>query len=932
MLVQPSVRRRKVAVSVSAVSILLFIATLTSDIGASGATELTTPSGSQSNPTVLENSKPGDPRFASVIAPFTTDSLKADDGDSPEPGGPVPGADVIPSEGSPAPSIGSDAITVDPNGFQANSTPNLRGYAGAESVNRGDNIGLHISSATPRYVVEIFRTGWYGGAGARLVFTTTVTDGVLRSVPAPDANGKVDAGWPQSLAVNTAAFPSGAYMVALSTEGATKASGLIPFVVREDSRVSPILLQMPTQTWQAYDNFGGKSLYDANSTNSKRAYKVSLNRPYDAGGGQSQFAGMYNLIRFLEREGYDVTYATSSDVDRDANLMNNHRVFLTGWHDEYWTGQMFTNALNWIAQGKNFVSLASNSIYWQTRYEDNRRTLVAYKDAALDPVTDPKQKTVLFRSTQVDRPESEITSSMFESSWDYGKAADWVVTNSNHWIYAGTGLGDGSRIPGLVGYEWDRFFDSSLYLKDLFNPRIKTAGVTQVSDSPLYTPSTNRNDPNRQQATIREQPNGAIVFNAGTNWWNFFLIGNPQYLVTPQAPAVALVEKITRNILNRTTLASTSVPLLTTTAPARLLDTASGATVDGAGGVGMLSPQVVREVQIAGRGGIPAGAKAAVLTLTVANSSVDGWAVAFPCGSVPTASNVNFVAGQKVVNTAVVALSPTGSVCVMSSVAAHMLIDATGYAPASSALVVSKPSRLMDTRAQPTVDGQSSGAGPITAGGTATIQVTGRAGTALGSDAVMLNLTSVAPRAAGYLTAYPCEKSVPNSSNLNFVAGQIVANTALVPLGPSGKVCVRSSALTDLVVDQVGVVQSGAGFISGQPARLLDTRGYGTIDGGYNGIGLLGGDLDINVGARGATASESFGVVAFNVTVVDPPSDGVVYIGPCAGGKVAAVTFRKGFTVAGFALVKPDGPSKICITTTVLTHVLVDRLGTIPIP
>jgi hypothetical protein len=921
---QPSVRRRKVLAAISAASIFLVVSTFTSNVTAVGA--LGQPSGDAVNPTVAENSKPGDPRFRSMVAPFTTDSLQADDGDSPPPDA------SIPSEGSILPNVGSDAISVDPNGFQANSTPNLRGYSSAESVNRGEYIGLNISSATARYVVEIFRTGWYGGAGARLVYTTTMTNGVLRTVPAPDVNGKVDVGWPQSLAVDTSTFPSGAYMVALSTEGATKASGLIPFIVREDSRVSPILLQMPTQTWQAYDNFGGKSLYDANSTNTKRAYKVSLNRPYDAGGGQAQFAGMYNLIRFLEREGYDLTYAASSDTDRDANLMNNHRVFLTGWHDEYWTGQMFTNALNWIAQGKHFVSLSSNNIYWQTRYEDNRRTLVAYKDAALDPVTDPKQKTVLFRSTQVDRPESEIMSSMFESSWDYGKSADWVVTNANHWMYAGTGLTEGSHITGLVGYEWDRFFDSSLYLKDLFNPRIKTAGVTQVSDSPMYTPSTNRNDPNRQQATVREQPNGAIIFNAGTNWWNFYLIGNPQYLVTPTAPAVALVEKITKNILNRMSAPPTTAPLLTATSPARLLDTTGGPTVDGVGVGTPMTGGVAREVKVAGRAGVPNNAVGALVTMTVLNPASDGFLLAYQCGTVPLASNVNFFKGQSASNTVIVPLSATGSVCLFSSANANVTADISGFSAYGSKLIASTPARLLDTRpGQTTVDGIGAATGKLGAGGVVQVKVGGRGGIPNGAGAVLLSVVTVDSTGPGFFSAYPCENAAPNASVLNYEPGQVIANTVLVPVGASGLVCILTRSPSHVVVDALGSIPGGVGFVPGQPARLLDTRpGYTTIDGGYAGIGMLGGDLTVNIGARGAP-NDPAGLYALNLTATGSGAAGSLLVGPCDGTYVTAATFRAGATVAGFALVKPNASQQICIRTTVNTHVIIDRMGTLPV-
>ncbi len=280
------------------------------------------------NPTQIENQKPGAPDYQGRTGITNT---------------PIGQEGELPID---EPRAGPSALapTPTPGGFVVYSTPDLRGYAAQESVNRGQKVGLHISSKYARFDIAVFRNGWYGGTGARLMYEATLTNGVLRSVPAPDVNGKLDAAWPQTTMIDTTTYPSGAYLVTLSQEGSAMPLELIPFIVRDDSRVSDILFELPTQTWQAYNNFGGKSTYDSNSTNTKRAYKVSYNRPYEYGGGAGEFAAVYNLIRFMEREGYDVTYAASSDLDRDATIMNNHKVLVSGYHDEYWTGQMFTTS------------------------------------------------------------------------------------------------------------------------------------------------------------------------------------------------------------------------------------------------------------------------------------------------------------------------------------------------------------------------------------------------------------------------------------------------------------------------------------------------------------------------------------------------------------------------------------------------------------
>jgi hypothetical protein len=859
------------------------------------------------NPTVEENRQPGSTAYSDQTAPLRL------------------GSELAHEEQAPPSDTEAAVIALNPNAFSTQSTPNLRGYAARESVNRGESIGLNISSATAAYVVSVYRAGWYGGTGARLYTETTMNNGVLRSVPNPDINGKVDVNWPTSLVLDTSSYPSGAYMVVLSTVGATRASGLIPFIVREDSRVADVLFQIPTQTWQAYDNFGGKSTYPINSTNGQRAYKVSLNRPYEAGGGEGQFAGVYNAIKFLEREGYNVTYAASSDLDRDANIMANHKVLLSVYHDEYWTGQMFTNLQSWLRQGKHFMSLSANSIYWQTRYEDDRRTLVVYKDAALDPVADPRQKTVLFRSPTVDRPESELFGGMYESSFDYGRSADWVVKNPNHWIYAGTGFVDGSRIKSLVGYEWDRLFD--VFLRQAFNPRLDLTGVTMLSDSPVYTVTASKDDPNRQQATVKEMSSGAIIFNPGTNYWPLLLIGTPQYALTVDPTTVTAVERITKNALNRmigtvpTPVSSgpgTVVPLAST----RMADTLGGPTIDGSTGGGALAPWVSREVQIGGRGGVPSNARAAVVTVTL-SPSASGWAVVFGCGALPNSSNLNFTANTTVTSTMLVPLSASGTVCVNSVAAAQFKLDVSGFVPASSSISVNAPSRLFDSRV----------GAPLEAGTVKSVAVLGNGGLPASAAGVFLNLTAVTPASGGWLTAYACDGALPNTSNVNFVAGQTVPNTVFVALGVSGTVCVRTSARTHIIVDALGAVPSGPGFVSGISARLVDTRiGFTTIDGRFASTGALrgGSNLGFEVGSRGAAPGQAAGVVALNITVVNPQSAGTVSVGWCGGGQVTVLSFNAGAVLAGFAMVKPDPLGNLCVSSTATTEVLVDRLGTIP--
>lgn len=159
--------------------------------------------------------------------------------------------------------------------------------------------------------------------------------------PAPDGNGEVRAGWPVTNTLTVpAAWVTGYYLVRIVLSDGSLPGG-IPFVVREPAAAtapSAVVVQVPVNTWQAYNAWGGRSLYDFNSGGS-RANRVSFDRPYlwIGPGAQVMTSWELSLVRFLESEGVDVSYATDTDVDRDPAVLTRHRVAITAGHGEYWT-------------------------------------------------------------------------------------------------------------------------------------------------------------------------------------------------------------------------------------------------------------------------------------------------------------------------------------------------------------------------------------------------------------------------------------------------------------------------------------------------------------------------------------------------------------------------------------------------------------------
>ena len=251
---------------------------------------------------------------------------------------------------------------------------------------------------------------------------------------------------------------------------------------------------------------------------------------------------------------------------------------------------------------------------------------------------------------------------------------------------------------------------------------------------------------------------------------------------------------------------------LTSFTPQRLLDTRVGyTTVDSlyAGG-GSLGAGSVLTLPITGRGGVPVNADSVIFNLTATNPTAPGFVTVWS-GDVerPKASTLNFVAGQTIPNLVVSKLSSTGTVSLFNNAGSTDLIaDVTAWFPANADMTPITPARLLDTRVEAndtTVDGQSQGVGPLAAHTVFDLQVVGRGDVPpAGVSAVVLNVTVTNPAAPGFLQTWSSGSVRPAASNINYVAGQTIANLVIAKVGTNGKVSLFSKANTDAVVDVVG--------------------------------------------------------------------------------------------------------------------------------
>jgi len=456
---------------------------------------------------------------------------------------------------------GTDAWQIPLDGFsQSDDTNNqIKAYAAAPSVNRGGTLTFHVTvNPVQNYTIDFYRLGYYQGLGGRLMRHVGSRAGVTQApCPTVDAStGLIACGWTPSYTLSVpTGWTDGIYFAVFSN--AQKFQTFVPFVVRNDSRQATLVYQQPVNTYEAYNNYGGKSLYSFNSTNGP-AYKVSFDRPYVDDGSGDFFGWEVYLVQWLEQKGYDVTYTTDVDVDANANRLKSFKGVVVGGHSEYWSKGMYDAVQAARDAGVSLAFMGSNDVYWQVRYEPSpagvaHRVLVAYKTSeppnAIDPITatQPSLTTTQWRQNPVNRPEQGLLGVQFTSqtgdTWD--STVPYVVTNSSDPLYAGSGLADGSSVPGIVGYEADRQWAEY--------PRPSSQSATLLSNSP-YTSVIGLAD--HQNASLYKALSGAWVFSAGTEAWPWAL-SRPGYI----SPAI---QQATVNLLN---MMVNNVPVKVTPTP-----------------------------------------------------------------------------------------------------------------------------------------------------------------------------------------------------------------------------------------------------------------------------------------------------------------------------------------------------------------------------
>ncbi|HEY8546717.1 MAG TPA: N,N-dimethylformamidase beta subunit family domain-containing protein [Acidimicrobiales bacterium] len=382
----------------------------------------------------------------------------------------------------------------------------IEGFTDRVSGQAGEPVRLFVRTPAPGYQVTAYRLGHYGGAGARQVWQSPP----IASVPQPDctvepATRMVDcSNWAPSLTVDVGDdWVTGQYLFKLVPS--TGSASFVPYVVRDDRSRSDVLVVSDVTTLQAYNGWGGHSLYGGEGG---RSTVVSFDRPLDTGWAMSGILGdSYNVGVLVESMGLDVSYTTNVDQHERPELLRDHRVIVSGAHDEYYTLEMRNGLEAAREAGTNIVFLGANAVYRRIRLEPSplgpSRRQVNFRDATADPLygVDPERVTASWRDAPAARPESSLTGTYYECN-EPGLRADMVIVDASAWMFAGTNVVAGQRWPEVVREEYDRVTPAAPTPPDiqvLAHSPLVCRGQASFSDMAYYT-----------------APSGAGVFDTGT--------------------------------------------------------------------------------------------------------------------------------------------------------------------------------------------------------------------------------------------------------------------------------------------------------------------------------------------------------------------------------------------------------------------------------
>lgn len=457
--------------------------------------------------------------------------------------------------------------------WQVNSDdPTIAGFTTDISATPGGTVQFKVNTNASSYQINIFRLGYYQGIGARQVATLNVN--TRTNQPACDVDpttAMTDCGnWAVTATWNVPSTAVSGLYYAVLHRNDTGGENEMAFVLRNDSSHSDILFQTSDETWEAYNSYGGNSLYTGTGPGANGAsYAVSYNRPLSGEGDENFiFNAEVPMVYFMEQNGYDVSYTTDVDSARNGALIKNHKVFMSVGHDEYWSNEQRANVQAALDAGVNAAFMTGNDTFWKTRWGNSVdgsntawRSVICYKETLASAKIDPTSTwTGSWRDPRFSppsdggRPEDAMIGQMFQMNGyrsdslqvpaTYGKMRLWRNTSVAR-------LTSGSTYtfqPGTLGYEWDTVQDNGFQpagVAELSSTTVTATGnyvLTNYGDA--YSPGTLTH----HLTMYRDAVSHSLVFSAGDVQWAWGLADNHAFQTdTPTSDAA--MQQATVNLM-----------------------------------------------------------------------------------------------------------------------------------------------------------------------------------------------------------------------------------------------------------------------------------------------------------------------------------------------------------------------------------------------
>lgn len=410
-------------------------------------------------------------------------------------------------------------MKLDGSGYRS---PAIEGYCSRQSVKAGETLDFFVSTKpAARFKIEIFRTGYYGGKGARLMTELGPFEGHEQPTPPVGEKRLRECRWQKSTALTIPPdWVSGVYLGRLTTLPATADEpywqSYVVFIVTDD-RPADILFQCSDNTWQAYNKWPDDySLYTDPKGNQGPWSDVSFDRPYAKyaqiyENPQSVGSGEWLCFEFpaafwLEQLGYDVTYCSNADmITPDHGLKC--KSFISIGHDEYWDIRQYESVEKMRDAGVNLLFLSGNSVCWVTPFSPNADGAPNRRIFRGGPYGGDYKYAVDREKNHGPYPhrgpdEGYLMGVRNISPVNGG--GDWICAKPEHWVFEGTGMKKGDSIPGLIGWEYHG------------DPPNDLPGLAVVAEGTCWQGGRN---PQQWQAVVFDGPKGNFIFNASTIWW-----------------------------------------------------------------------------------------------------------------------------------------------------------------------------------------------------------------------------------------------------------------------------------------------------------------------------------------------------------------------------------------------------------------------------